>query len=206
MNEKNNSKILVRLPRTVHRSLKRLAGEAGKSLNTLCTEMLESSARSCRSEPISVAGAPLFRLSDSIESALRVVESAFAGHILGVLLFGSTARGEQTESSDVDLLFAVDERMDLNRDVYARWDDAASGDGLLSKVSPHFSRLPANGRSAGGLWLEAAIEGIVLRDPQLRISRILADIRRSIAAGEVARKTSYGVPYWVRNDAEHEAC
>lgn len=204
MKGKNDSKILVRLPRTVHRSLKQLAGEAGKSLNAFCAEALESSTRSCKPAP--VAKAPLCRLSDAIESALRIVDSAFAGDILGVLLFGSAARDEQTESSDVDLLFAVDERMDLNRSMYAGWDDAASRDGLLSRVSPHFSRLPADGRSAGGLWLEAAIEGIVLRDPQLRISRILADIRRSIAAGEVVRKTSYGIPYWVRNDAEYEAC
>ena len=196
----------MRLPRAVHRSLKRLSREAGKSLNTLCAEILGNSEENLRSGGISVSAATSCRLSDQVESALRVADSAFAGDILGVVLFGSAARGEQTESSDIDLLLVVGEQLDLTRDVYARWDAAVSGSGTVYRVSPHFSRLPVNGKSAGSLWLEAAIEGIVLRDPQLYISRILADIRRSIAAGEVVRKTSYGVPYWVRNDAEHEAC
>ena len=58
---------------------------------------------------------------------------------------------------------------------------------------------------AGGIWYEAAIDGIVLWDRSLAVSRFLASVRRYLLEGGRTRRTAYGVPYWVVSDAKPQA-
>ena len=121
--------------------------------------------------------------------------------LLGVLLFGSTARGETRDSSDVDLMIVVDAQLPLTRSLYAGWDQSLDKTGS-SRLSPHFVHLPGSAEEAGSLWLEAAVDGIVLFDREGAIARLLRAIRRSMAEGKVQRKSAYGHPYWVRRGKE----
>ncbi|MFW6199572.1 MAG: hypothetical protein ACOC8K_03275, partial [Gemmatimonadota bacterium] len=96
-----------------------------------------------------------------------------------------------------DFLVVVDEGVPLRRELYRQWDDAP----LLwdsHRVEPHFVHLPSRGDELSGLWAEAAVDGVVLFDPGLDVSRRLVEIRQEIAAGRIVREECHGHPYWVR--------
>lgn len=57
--------------------------------------------------------------------------------------------------------------------------------------------LPPAGRRVLGVWAEAAIDGVVLFERSLEVSRRLAGVRREIADGRIRRRTVHGQPYWV---------
>jgi hypothetical protein len=48
-----------------------------------------------------------------------------------------------------------------------------------------------------GLWAEAAVDGVVLYDRDLSVSRRLVEVRNRIVAGEIVRRRVHGQPYWV---------
>ena len=74
--------------------LKRSAVDAGLSLNQHCVEL------------ISGRMAPFDRTVP--ESALRRLIAGWADSILGVVLFGSAARGDDDEASDIDFLVRLE--------------------------------------------------------------------------------------------------
>jgi hypothetical protein len=46
------------------------------------------------------------------------------------------------------------------------------------------------------VWLEAALDGIVVLDRDGRIARHLGRVRRDIATGVRVRRRAHGQPYW----------
>jgi hypothetical protein len=95
----------------------------------------------------------------------------------------------------VDLLVVVDRSVALTRALDREWDEeSVSWEGR--RVEPHFVHLPEEGRVAAGLWAEVALDGIVLFECGLAVSKRLAAVRRDIVAGKIVRKTSHGQPYW----------
>lgn len=120
----------------------------------------------------------------------------FGDHLVGVVVYGSWARGEATADSDVDSLIVLDHAVEIDRRLYRLWDDEpVIWDGRA--VEPHFVHLPDPEESMAGLWAEVALDGIVLHDPSLRLSARLGRVRRDIAEGRIRRHTSHGQPYWV---------
>jgi uncharacterized protein len=188
-----DSKILVRLSLGLHGDLKDRARQQGTTLNDFCVEGLRRALEN-RSAPAEI-------LSRTVKLLL---ESAMGELVQAVVLFGSRARGDHDAGSDTDLLLCLTDGVALTRDLYTMWDDLAlkNPEVLGRGVSPHFSRLPEVPESAGSLWLEVAVDGIVYWDRSLGVSRFLGALRRYILSGAVERRTSYGVPYWVRRDAE----
>ena len=63
-------------------------------------------------------------LSSAVKSIVKYVKRAFDGYLESIILYGSYARGEQTEDSDVDI--AVRLKNGYSKDVY---------DGLMSYVA-----------------------------------------------------------------------
>jgi predicted nucleotidyltransferase len=125
--------------------------------------------------------------------AASVIET-WADSIEGLVLFGSFARGREIASSDIDLLVVLNESVTLDRDVYSRWQlRRFSG----REVAPLFVQIPGDGERVGGLWFEVAMDGIVLFDRDLRLSRFLAHVRNTVADGRVKRMVTHGHPYWV---------
>jgi predicted nucleotidyltransferase len=185
-----SGKFVLRLPPRLHAALKRRAKESGMSLNGLCLAALQG-----------LVGTGERGGHPGTQVPLEQVRGLLGDSLSGVLLFGSAARGEARESSDVDLLIVVDSGLPLTRVLYDRWDHAFSPIDA-SRLSPHFVHLPEDEASAGSLWYEAAVDGIVLFDREDRISRFLRGIRRLMAEGKLQRKSAYGHPYWIKGRPE----
>jgi hypothetical protein len=125
--------------------------------------------------------------------AARAAE-LFGSDLVGVVLYGSWARGEATAGSDIDVLIVLEPSRPVTRALYRQWDrDPMHHDG--HPVEVHIVSLPSVVQ-ASSLWLEAAIDGILVFDRQRRVSRWFSRLRRDIAAGTVVRRTVHGQPYW----------
>jgi hypothetical protein len=181
-----SGRFLLRLEPRLHAALRQAARAAGLSLNDHCARKL------------ALPGGCLAGPGDGATIVARAAE-LFAANLVGVVAFGSWARGEATERSDLDVLVVLAERVALARQIYRDWDDEpAVCDGR--PVEPHFVHLPGAAETVAGLWAEVALDGIVLFDPTLAVSRRLAAIRRDIARGRIVRRTLHGQPYWVTEE------
>ena len=176
-----SGRFLLRIEPGLHATLRQAARALDLSLNDYCSRKL---------------AAPLG--SVTLPGAAAVVERAAAvagGSLLGVVGFGSWAREQLHDHSDVDVLVVVEPTERLSRTLYRRWDarpvvwdDRA--------VEPHFVHLPSVGDNATGLWAEVALDGVVLFERHLEVSRLLAHVRRDIVSGRLVRRIVHGQPYW----------
>lgn len=182
-----SGRFVVRVPPSLHARLRRESSRLGVSLNDLCRTALES----CVAEEV-----PRYHPEGAGRSTLVETASAIVGdELLGVVLFGSAARGEALDSSDTDILIVATPAVAVTRDLYRRWDELCAN----RTVSPHFVHLPDGAGSAGSIWYEVALDGIVLHETDRVLTRALQGLRRAIADGSVERRYSHGHPYWVRN-------
>ena len=111
------------------------------------------------------------------------------------MAFGSWARGELADSSDLDVLIVVDRDVAITRDLYRRWDEEVVRCNGRA-VDPHFVHLAASPPASSGLWAEVAIDGLVLFECDLRLSSALAAMRRSLVDGRLQRRVVHGQGYW----------
>jgi len=189
---------VVRISPGLHGRLRQLAAKRGQSLNRLCAETFERTvapAAGAESRPTAGASTTLRLLADE---CVRL----FGQDLIGVVLFGSVARGEAFPDSDLDVLLVMDRRRPIRRGLYTKWEEALAAfveRSFPRDVSPHFSHLPRSPRHAGSLWLEIAIDGIVLWEQEGKVSGALRDLRSYIAEGGVTRRIRHGHPYWVRS-------
>jgi predicted nucleotidyltransferase len=175
-------RFLLRLPAAIHRQLTTQAAAQRLSLNEYCVRIL--------------AGTDGGALSSRAVLDVRSRAATVAGqHLLGIVAHGSAARGEARISSDVDVLVVVDRALPLSRALYRRWDaDPIAWEGR--PVDVHVVHLPIDPDRAGGVWCEAAIDGVVVYDVGGRVQQSLWRIRRAIADGRLVRKHAHGQPYW----------
>lgn len=176
-----SGRFVLRLPPGLHAALQQAARAAALSLNELCVRRLAAS------------GTGLALADDAsgiVDRASRV-----AGHALvGVVLYGSWARGDAGPGSDVDVLVVVDPSMALTRALYRAWD-AVPATWQGRPVDPHFVHPPGS-RPSGAVWGEVAVDGVVLFERGLEVSGALARVRRDIADGRLVRRVAHGQPYW----------
>lgn len=176
-----SGRFVLRIDPRLHAALRRSAEASGLSLNEYCARKLAA--------PSVPVGAPA---DAAVERALEVAGPDLAG----VVGFGSWPRGELTARSDIDLLVVLDPDRTLGRELYRRWD-ASPTRWEGHRVEPHFVHPPPSGARVSGLWAEAAVDGVVLHERGLELSRRLVEIRQRIASGELVRRHSHGQPYWV---------
>ena len=177
-----SGRFVLRLAPDLHARLRREAAVRGVSLNAHCVQRLAA--------PGGVA--PGFE--DAAETVRRAGE-LMGESLVGVVVFGSWARGESADTSDIDVLIVIDGDVPITRELYRRWDAAPvawSG----RPVDPHFVHLPPKRRTPSGLWAEVAIDGIVLHDPRHRLFPWLAAVRRALAEGRLCRRVVHGTGYW----------
>ncbi len=176
-----SGRFLLRIDPALHATLRDQAERQGLSLNEYCARRL--------AYPGLDVGGPA---PDAVRRALTVTR----GRVRGLLVFGSWARNELSDDSDVDLLVVLDRGQVLERSLYRRWDEApVLWEGR--SVEPHFVHLPGEGDRVTGLWAEAALDGVVLFDPDFAMSRHLVHVRKQILAGRLVRREIHGHPYWV---------
>jgi len=179
-----SGRFLLRVDPNLHAALKASARELGLSLNDYCARKLAS--------PVDAAA-----LADDGAALVRRAAAQHGPDLVGVVVFGSWARGEAGAASDVDLLVVLDPRLPLTRALYRVWDaDAILWDGRPVEV--HLVTLPAAEDPPTGIWAEVAIDGLVLFERGRRVSAWLGRVRRSIAAGRLVRRAVQGQPYWAR--------
>lgn len=176
-----SGRFVLRIDPALHAALRDAASASGLSLNEYCTRKLAAPA-----------GDVLDPVADVVMRSASAVGEAF----LGIVGFGSWARGEMAASSDVDLLVVIESDLPVTRRLYRDWDrDPLRWES--HRVEPHFVHLPEDARAVSGLWAEAAADGIVLFDRDFTIARWLGEVRRQIASGRLVRRESNGHPYWV---------
>jgi len=135
--------------------------------------------------------------NDAAHQLVARAAELLGNDLLGVIAFGSWARGEAGPTSDVDVLLVVDSSRALTRNLYRQWDEAPL-DWSGHPVEPHFVHLPEP-PAVGTIWAEAAVDGIVLFERDLIVSRRLSEVRRQIVAGKLERRVLHGQPYWTEN-------
>ena len=167
---------MLRLNPTLFKSLKTAALAQKVSINAYCVSLL--------SQKTEVA-------SEHAE-VIQKLQKIFSDDLLGVVLFGSTARGTQTATSDVDLMIVLKSRRPIGNVLYRQWDNEFDS----AKLSPHFVHLANDLEKVGSLWLEVALEGKTLSDPTRQIEKAIGKLRQLIAQGKFRRLMTYGVPYW----------
>jgi hypothetical protein len=179
--DRPSGRFVLRIDPDLHAFLREAAGTAGVSLNEFCSRSLLL---------------PPSDLPEGILEALRRAIRLLGEDLLAAVAFGSWARGELVEESDIDLLLVLRSEVDLRRSLYRAWDRSPltwSG----HSIEPHFVHLPDEGARITGFWAEVVLDGIVLFDRDLALSRRLAEFRRRIASGALVRRWTGGHPYWV---------
>ncbi len=177
----DSGRFLLRIDPALHRELRAAARRAGLSLNEYCARKLAQPGGSTSTE----AAAVLARAAAIHGAAL-----------IGVAAFGSWARGRAGDTSDVDLLIVLEDRVAIGRRAYHAWDEAPlTWDGR--EVEPHLVHIPAPGSRVSGLWAEVATDGVILFEREYRLSRRLVPIREAIAEGRLVRRRVHGQTYWV---------
>lgn len=178
---------MLRIDPTLHATLREAAARAALSLNEYCARRLAGGGPG--------ASGPGWR---AVERASAVADE----RLVGVIVYGSWARGQAAAGSDVDVLVVVEECLPVTRELYRRWDEepvswADSPHEEGRPVEPHFVHLPPAGEVPSGTWAEAALDGIVLFDRDLTVSRRLVELRTSVFEGDLVRREAHGQPYWV---------
>jgi predicted nucleotidyltransferase len=194
--KKYSGNFVLRVPPDFHRKLSQMASQSGESLNRFCLKKIKDSLQL---HP-SLSGV---EQKPSFQSTLAEKLKSAGIPLIGIVMFGSTARGEARDSSDIDLLLVVDQSLPLTRKLYQIWDDCIStlqtSSEISAQLSPQFVVLPREPANAGSLWFETAIEGLIWMDTDFKIERFLAQIRMAIVRGEIRREVSHGHPYWIKN-------
>jgi hypothetical protein len=177
-----SGRFVLRLEPGLHAALQAAAKLVGLSLNEYCARKLSAPIGAVQLGP----AAALVQRAADIHGA----------DLVGLVAFGSWARGEAGPQSDVDVLVVLDAQRPLTRSLYQAWDEATLA-WEAHAVQTHLVHLPEAG-AAGTVWAEAAIDGIVLFERELSISRRLSVVRRDIAEGRLVRRTIHGQPYWAK--------
>jgi hypothetical protein len=175
----------------------------GQSLNRLCIEKLQAQ-RPCHAG----SGAAATQAGLFPPGFLDKIALQWPADLIGLILFGSAARGDATEDSDIDLLLAMRPEAKIARDLYRRWEEFCreyAGAQDFGGISPHFASLPESVREAGGLWYEAALDGIVLWERERQVSRFFGSVREAMAHGRIRRRMLHGSPYWVKEFEDSDA-
>ena len=172
---------VLRIDPDLHSVLRADAAAAGTSLNEWCGRVLAA------------AGGGVVETAAKVLVAIR---SRLESDLLGVIVYGSFARGQPAAGSDVDLLVILDGNVPITRALYREWEGVVPKWGGR-EVDLHFVHLPECESDVSGSWAEAAVCGIVLYDRDQTVSRRLIDIRGRIAAGELVRRMAQGQPYWI---------
>lgn len=195
---------VLRLDPELHLRLREMAARREVSLNRLCAEVLRRAVSEPEGDAPQAGSAEVITSLDLVVQRCRRV---FEDALIGVLVFGSVARGDQRADSDLDLLLVVRRDQPLRRGLYARWAEEVESfaeDRLRREVNPHFCHVPDTPDLAGALWFEVSIDGVVLWERDGEVSRHLRGVRLYLAGGGATRRVQHGHAYWVRH-AEHDA-
>ena len=179
-----SGKFLLRMDESLHEQLQITAEQSERSLNELCCVRLELPSY-------------LEHLPSETISAIRCAQMIAGKDLVGIVMFGSWARGVQRDGSDLDLLIVLRPGTPITRSIYRRWEVIAPD---LKICEPNFVSLPKDEDHTSGLWAEIAIDGIVFIDTNQSIVKYLSRVRRAIVEGRLISKRIHGQNYWIHTE------
>jgi len=135
------------------------------------------------------------RFASPLALDLTAIQEVLGPRYLGLVLYGSRARGDSRPDSDRDLMVVLDSGVLPSSALQRRLDSVLRD----ARNSVTLSQLPEASAHPGNLWLEIAVEGVVVDDRGGEVARSLIQLRHQIANGRFTRKLSHGIPYWVEN-------
>jgi hypothetical protein len=174
-----SSKILLRIPEALHTRIKARAAKLGVSVNTFIERTLERG----------LLGDSTAEIETTI---INTAVKTYGDDFLGLLLFGSRARGDAHDLSDTDLLLVVRDSLRIERELYRPWDST-----LPDTVSLHLAHLPPDPRAPGSLWLECALDAKIVFDPTGVIGSTLRSLKELITSGTIVRRETHGQGFWM---------
>lgn len=187
--KKASGKFVLRIPEKFHAFLQKEATTKKISLNQHCNDRLLGGLG------ISDPGFDAI-LVEALFEAIRI----HGQELEGIVLFGSWARGEQVEGSDIDLLIVLRQGIKIRRELYRKWEKVEAqigSDSLGLALEPSLVALPHPEQGFSGLWAEISIDGIILFDRSQKIRQTLCRVRQAIAEGTLRRERAHGQNYWV---------
>ena len=185
---KNSGKFVLRIPPELHQKLKATAQTMDQSLNQTCVQLIRAGMESS-SESLTIQ-----------KNISSLIETYSPFGLLGMVLFGSVARGTSTASSDIDLLLVLDSKTPITRSLYRLWDH--------EKIALHFVHVPelTPEKNISGFWLEIALDGKVIWEKEFSaessLVNLIAKIKTEIFSGQYQRKQAHGHPYWLKRERE----
>jgi predicted nucleotidyltransferase len=177
---------VARVGPELHRRLKADAQHQGRSLNELCLKRLQLPA-------------VLEYLPPSLATAASTVIASFGSEVMGLVVFGSFARQEATDASDIDLLVVFKSGAVINRGRYTQLEKQSPID---EKIETHLVSLPAFADRVSGLWAEVSLDGVIIFDRDFSVHRYLTHVRRLIAEEKVTRRRAHGQNYWIHHSED----
>ncbi len=174
-----SGRFVVRINPDLHRQLVEDGRRTNQSLNAVCVERLS-------------------RVTDLTSDYLAAWRVPYGTDLVGIVLFGSVARGEARADSDADVLFVLRSARAPVRSDYHAFDALPHAVRRFQghEVSPHVVRLPFSPLEVGSLWLEVALDGVVLWEEERLVSETLRALRLLMANGDVRRNEAGGHSYW----------
>jgi hypothetical protein len=172
-------RILLRLPARLHDAVKSRAEATQSSINSLLESYIARGLQGAYND-----------LAET--QIISFARRDFGTSFLGLLLFGSQARGDAHDTSDTDILMVVDDSVTIDRALYRTWDER-----MPEHISLQIAHLPSAPRDAGSLWLECALDARILHDPTGRIADFFAQAKEYITSGCIVRRTIHGQGFWV---------
>jgi predicted nucleotidyltransferase len=180
MARKDAARLLLRLPTDLYRRVKVRAEQSGDSINSVIVQTIEQGLLAGKTE-----------LMQSL--VVHKAQAQFGEDFVGLLIYGSRARGDSYDTSDTDLLLVVSDKLQIKRELYRAWDTILPND-----VSLNIAHMPSADSDIGSLWLECALDARIIYDPSDSIRRRLEEIRSLILSGAYIRKTTHGQGYWIK--------
>jgi predicted nucleotidyltransferase len=188
---KDLSRFLLRIPEATHQKLVKLARTQSCSINQLCNELIESGLR---------------RHHEPNAKLLQHIQTVYADHgLIAIVLFGSQARGDSTESSDTDLLLVFKPGTAITRQLHQQLERSHTSKVTknenidLDSISIHCVALPTTEPNISGFWLEIALDGVILWGAE-NISNYINKVKQKISSGQLIRKVTHGQPYWIHQN------
>lgn len=137
-----------------------------------------------------------------------ILRNHFSGRLLGVLLFGSVARGDWTEDSDIDLLVVVDR---WDKKSWRRSEELLTPRKRLRKTIeysnsmkagyvPIIQHYPLDVEETSvyhRIYPDAVLDGIILYEKDGFMTGLIADLKKRLEEEGAKRVvTPRGVSYW----------
>lgn len=209
-------------PRTLSRKLKELSSlgmvesrdkiyvlsEKGRRAAELAKSWLELTAAP-EAEIVNLDRIPHRAFADVLMRYCKILLDHFKDRLLGLLVFGSVARGDWTHDSDIDLLIVVEgwkkptwERSEellmlRNKLRGTREFSRAMGAGHMPIIQ-HYPLDKDEALVFHRLYLDASIDGIIIFEKDKFLTKVLGGVRKKLA-DEGARRVvaPSGEFYWV---------